>query len=60
MLYLYTTYDSSFFYPISIRSYPMIIEQTRGFCAGGDFQLSVGVELQIVRFSFLKKKKKAS
>ena len=54
MLYLYTTYDSNSFDPLCITSCPMILVQPRGFCVGDDFQSSVGVNLQILEFPFLK------
>ena len=34
VLYLYTTYDTNSFDPISTTSYPMVLEQTRGFHDG--------------------------
>ena len=47
VLYLYTTYDSNSFRPISIISCPIILLRSRGLCTGDSFQLLVVVKLQI-------------
>ena len=52
VFYLYTTYDSNLFHPISITSCPIILAHSREFCTRDGFQLSVIVKLQIIEFPF--------
>ena len=52
VLYLYTTYNTSSFHPISVIAFPLILIHPRGFCVEDDIQLSVFVvKLQIILFT---------